>query len=187
MTERGVLSVSLRVAGVIMVVRAIHQIPYLGIAIETMMMRHMAVGFNPGWHLLVTVLTFLIYGVTAYIMIVKGDVISGKLIRDDKSLPSVVTEKWELPFFGIALRIIGVVCLIIALPEIIKYLYMGRYNLADVYGVKSIKIIADIIRAVSFLAISIYFIAAAEQAAEILYKAGKRKRSERDDDGENIG
>lgn len=170
MTKRDILSVALKILGIISVMYAVEYINGIGMGLG-MIFQQPGPGqnFNPYWFLGSMTLTAFLSIAIAYILLRWGDLIAQKLVRDDSAILALGSSQWERPIFMLSLRIIGVVCLIKGIPELVRVLselsfrskYQGIIRLSDIGP--------SIIGAIVFLIIGVYLISGGKHLVEFAY------------------
>ena len=121
MNRRELLSISFKILGVGSLMYGVTSIPHVAIAISSVF-RESGEHFNPYVYLGVTLATPILLLGMAYVLLKWGDLIAEKLIREDRLISSLGSSDWERAAFGLSLRIVGVVCFIRGIPELVKVL-----------------------------------------------------------------
>lgn len=171
MTKRDILSVAFKILGIISVMYAMEYMNGIGLGLG-MIFQQPGPGqnFNPYWFLGTMILSAFLYIAIAYILLRWGDLIAKKFVREDSAISILDPSQWERPIFMLSLRIIGVVCLIKGVPELVKVLselaFRGKYQ-----GIISLPHIGSgIIGAIVFLIIGVYLISGGKHLVKFAYR-----------------
>ena len=122
MTKRNILSIALKILGVITLMYTIVLISNIGYAIGLLFAPHDTVYtlYAVRWHFVSTLVYPILAFIFGLILLKWGDAITKKLIREDTEVDVTLTEDWEKRVFLISLKIIGVIWLIRGIPDMIK-------------------------------------------------------------------
>lgn len=130
MTKRDVLSVALKVLGAWCIVHSLSFLLTIGISLQALLrssqgdvtLRPMLIWGSVG---------FVLVLCAAYILLRFGDGIARRLAPIDSELSALGPSAWEKPVFVLSLRIIGVVCLVRGIPQLVRpiatLVLQGRY------------------------------------------------------------
>lgn len=122
MTKRDIFSISLKFLAVLCLLYAAMAIPRF-ISLGGMLFQPIRQGFMPYVFLAAEILETILSLVFAYILLRWGDFIAGKLVPADSEILSLDAEELKRrPVFILALKIIGVVCLIQGIPQLAQVL-----------------------------------------------------------------
>jgi len=164
MTKQDVLSISLKILGVVYITRAVLYVPMIGYFIlpqgSVDSTRYRTLGLpSPGF---TVILPFFLILVIGYILLKWGDSIARKLIRVDSEVPAFDAQ-WEMPAFTLALRVIGVFCL----TRIISTLQSSfSWQPAEM----DISYLVGIIAAAAYLLIGVYLIAGGKHLVKFAFR-----------------
>jgi|GEM_PF-3174396 len=183
MTKRNILSISLKILGVITLIYTVVFIPNIGMAISLLFVPHESVYtlYATRWHfvsaLLFPILTFL----SGFVLLKWGDAITKILIREDTKIDAKPTEDWEKRIFLLSLKIIGVIWFIRGVPDLIKAIgevVMRWY----IYYAMTSHIIGVVIGSCLSLSIGIYLLIDGRHFVKLAFRerveteeAGKKK------------
>ena len=125
MTKRDILSVALKILGVISIMRVIESVFVIGMGFATMFGKPEVIPdvYNPDLFMWTGIISFVLWITMAYLLLRWGDLFAEKLIRDDSIITILDNNLWERPVFILSLRIIGVVCLAMGIPRLIDFLF----------------------------------------------------------------
>ena len=70
-----------------------------------------------------TVLWMIIYLVLGFLLLKYSSVLASKLFKDDADLDTALPDEWETRIFSIALKVVGVICLIHGISGISPHLW----------------------------------------------------------------
>ena len=122
MTKKDVLSISLKILGVVALMYTIVLIPHLFFSIGLVFAPDAGgiQSYMRLWNFIYTMVHPIVVFVIGYILLRWSDDITNKITKDDKPLSIKVTTDWDKRVFVLALKIIGVIWLIMGIPELIK-------------------------------------------------------------------
>ncbi len=133
MTKRDILSLALKVIGIITVMWAILHIPSIAFGIGALFQEYSELfpRLYAIWHFVGTIITPMLLLVMAYVLLRWSDSISNRLVREDNKISISGDENWEKRIFVLALRINGVVALLFGIPRLLRVVeqLMMRWNL----------------------------------------------------------
>ncbi|HEX7320955.1 MAG TPA: hypothetical protein VF399_11460 [bacterium] len=123
MTKRMLMSLVLKILAVMAIMYGITLVPLIFFALT--------VQFSPlhvdamswyawHWYLVMAIAQPLVFFVLAFILLRWCDFFARKLITDDSLITSAIGDEWEKQFFTLALRIIGVVCVVYGIPLLVE-------------------------------------------------------------------
>ena len=177
MTKRDVVAIVLKVLGVIAVMYAILHISSVGMAIGLL--------FRPStpdspsylsyWYIVVTITTPILLCIMAYLLLKWGDSIAIRLVRKDKKIPALGTNEWQRIIFTMALRIIGVVCLVKGIPEVIEGLGQIAFQWGW-YGM--INYWTGFFSAIVLVILGLYLISGGKYLVNYVFRERKTKPSD---------
>ncbi len=168
MTKRDILSISLKILGVFSIIYAVRQIPYIALTIS-MFIPQSGQGLSSIWYLIGIITSIILAFVIAYILLRWGDSIAKKLVRKDSKIPSLNEKEWEKPIFILSLRVVGVLCLIRGIQELIKYLIRFT-SLGEKPGFLTAQNWGGVISTIVVLIISVYLISGAKKFVKFLLR-----------------
>jgi ribosomal protein L40E len=122
MTKKDVLSIAFKILGVVALMYTIVLIPHLLFSIGLVFAPTSAgiQSYMRLWNFIYTMVHPIVVFVMGYILLRWSDDITNKITKDDKPLFIKVTTDWDKRVFVLALKIIGVIWLIMGIPELIK-------------------------------------------------------------------
>jgi len=112
MTKRDVLDLALKVLGVYCVIRAV---PELYMIIGCLAESHKESAGDRVF-LAVMLLVPVLWIAIAAVLLMKADALARALVKEDAAVPAMGAPDWEVQVFGLALKVVGVVCLAIGIP-----------------------------------------------------------------------
>ena len=131
MTKRDILSLALKIIGIMAVMWAILHVPSIVFGIGALFQepspdfpRYYAI-----WSFVSTIITPILWLVMAYVLLRWSDSIANRVVRQDSTLTISGHAGWEKRAFTVALRVVSVVFLVQGIPrlaELIKQLLAGR-------------------------------------------------------------
>jgi len=122
MTKRDLLSMALNVLGVFTLIHFVADTPrLLSFAVE-MGSGKISGMANPKLFAAMEIVSLVLYIFFSVILIFRGDVISRKLIRDNSDLVLPNDNRWDEKIFVLALRVVGVVLVVQAIPNLLNIL-----------------------------------------------------------------
>ena len=168
MTKRDILSISLKILGVVSIMRAVAYIPAVGMAISMFLRNLLSVRGISYSYLGTTIIPPVLTLVIAYILLKWGDSIASRLLRVDSELPALDTQ-WEVPAFTLALKIIGVLCLtriIGAIQSLFIFIRIPGQNA----GITNPRTLAGMIAAIAYLLIGVYLISGGKHLVKLAFR-----------------
>lgn len=176
MTKRDIVSVAIKIVGVVCLVFAAMAIPpiftnigltrggYTGDAGKVWFL--VAATLAPCWHIIV-----------AYVLLAWGESFAARLVREDSPIPPMGASRWGERVLGIAMRIIGVVLLVRGIPELVGGLLELPLRTAYQEGIGSetwVRFWPALAGAVVVILIGVYLITGARHLVRALYPAQER-------------
>ncbi len=119
MTKRDALSISLKILGVVCLYKGVIYVISAGYSMATGL-GAMKDQVNLYWYSASAILGPILLLAMAYILLRWADAISRKLVREDAEFPLPASNLWEKPVFVLALKVVGVVCLTIGVPDVVR-------------------------------------------------------------------
>ncbi|UCD04638.1 MAG: hypothetical protein JSV98_05830 [candidate division WOR-3 bacterium] len=122
MTKRDILSISFKILGVVCIMYTIVLIPSIGMAIGMLLGQQESeyARYAVKWHFFITVLFPIFTSLFGLLLLKWGDAIASRLIREDTRIEITPTDDWERRVFCLSMKIIGLIWLIRAIPDLIK-------------------------------------------------------------------
>ena len=121
-----------------------------------------------------TVLWIFIYCVIGFLLLKHSKVIAAKLIKDDGDLDIELPDDWERRVFSIALKVVGVICLIHGIAAISPHLWdWSRYESKYKFITFSMPTFAT---AITNVVIGIYLLRGGEFLVRTAFQKKKKKR-----------
>lgn len=120
MTRRDILAIVIKVLGVICVICAVTSLPGL----VTVMVNRRIVssgGYDPlvRWYLIQSCVSPFLFLIMAVVLLSWGDRIAGRLVREDGAVGASDAGGWGRFALALSLRVVGVVTLVRAIPELL--------------------------------------------------------------------
>jgi len=175
MTKRDVLAVALKVLGVYCVIQAVASLPIIGSALSWRG-EPSREAFSRILLLASAILLPIIYIAIALVLWRKADSFAEKLIREDSPLPAMRDPGWEKQVFVLAIRIIGVVCFPMAIPELGKGIrelaLMLQYH--DTTGTVLIARAFSFVHLLLLLALGAYLLSGAKRIVGFVFRQNER-------------
>lgn len=125
MTKRDILSVTFKILGVVYVMKMIASLPLIVTVVSAFCQRHsseLLEGINLSWCLGATIAYPILACIMACVLLRWGDLIAEKLIRVDTTLSVPDISQWQKPIFLLSLRIVGLVCVVKGIPNVVHAL-----------------------------------------------------------------
>lgn len=119
MTKRDVLSIALKIVGMLAVMWAILLVPAVGFGIRALFQEPSA-DVHTYWYFLSSITTLILLLIMAYVLLRWSDSIASRVVRQDSTLTISGHAGWEKSVFTVALRIVGVVFLVRGIPELVE-------------------------------------------------------------------
>lgn len=163
MTKRDVLSVALKIIGVICMLYAIFDISFGLSALSWQSRSREETGFH--WLVAAAIAAPVLLFCMAYVLLKWGDAIANRLIRDDAQLPTVGAGQWEKPVFSLAMRILGAVSIMRTVSLLLRELARTPFRaffMAHSWG--------DIAGLAVILLIGLYLLFGARHIVEFLFR-----------------
>ena len=133
MTKRDVMSIALKILGVVAIMNAVGLMPNIGFAIGMLLQPPMEGQelYIAKWQFVISLMWPISTLILGLILVKWGGKFANKLIKDDRKVEISVNVEWEKHIFLVALKIIGVVLIVRGIPEFIKALgdLIRRINL----------------------------------------------------------
>jgi hypothetical protein len=110
-TKRDALSVSLKIIGLV----ALYRTVFVGIMMvsSTLLRLEMMAKSQSFYAYLTWQIIWVVLSLAAGCILLKwGDRIAARLVRQDAELPAIPASGWQKPVFVVALKVVGVVCLV---------------------------------------------------------------------------
>ena len=192
MTKRDILSVGLKIVGVILLIYAVRGIPQVVSTVMFYLTGNFPGLENPGVYAWITVGSLILNIVLAGVLVGFADGIARRLVREDRemSIPSVD----ERPLFGLALRVIGIVLVVQAIPDLLQLFAAPALQAKHVEGTLGwqsyeefwtkawVGVWAEMIRAAASLILGVYLVTGARSLVDLLYPE-KPPAAELDENG----
>ena len=179
MTKRDILSVALKVLGAALLTYEVAGIPQTVNWVMVLLGGNMPIA-NPRLDAWLTVASVVLAIMLAGMLIGFSDGIARKLVREDRELS--IPRVDERPLFGLALRVIGIVLVVQAIPEVLRLLAEPALQAKHVEGSLSgasykeflikgwVGAWAEMIRAVASLILGVYLVTGARSLVDWLYR-----------------
>lgn len=121
MSKRDILSIAFKILGAVCLINALWSLPMI-IASLSMMRSEVSLlaEINSILYFIGIILGPLLMFAMAFILLRYADSLSKKLIPVDEKLPVIDPVIWQKPLFVLALKIMGVFCIIKGIPKIIN-------------------------------------------------------------------
>ena len=180
MTKRDVLSVALKVVGIILLIYAVVGIPRTVIYVILMLSRRVPGLLHHTLEAWLQVAAAALFIILAGMLIGFADGIARKLVREDRELS--IPRVDERPLFGVALRVIGVVLVVQAIPEVLRLLAEPALQVKHGTGTLGWQLYkefwtkhwvahwAQTIQCAASLLLGLYLVAGARQFVDLLYR-----------------
>jgi hypothetical protein len=169
MTKRDLLSLALKILGVLSAMGAVASLPAIGLAIN-MVHEGRQHDINPTVVLAGAILSPALYAAMAWVLLKGGDAIARKLMPEDSAITAVGAPDWEKPIFVLSLRITGVVCLAMGIPALGEFLlYLGmlwRYH----QGVIGFQSLAHLSNALLLFAVGAYLLSGGKHLVAFVFR-----------------
>ena len=181
MTNRGVLSIAVKVLGLVFLAHAIANVPRT-ISFAMMLMGGRIVRTEEPWIATLEVASLILSFAIAAALLGSADGIARRLVRDDADVPLPGTEGRRRALFGVAARVLGLVLVVQAIPALLETFASsalkvrivseawGREMLGASVGKAWAEQWAAIIRWGASLAIGAYLLLGAAKLASVLYR-----------------
>lgn len=120
MTKRDIFSIVIKVLGVICVICAVTSLP--GPVTMIVNRRIMSPGgYDPlvRWYLIQSCVSPFLFLIMAIVLLSWGDRIARRLVREDDPVGASDADGWGRFVFALALRVVGVVTLVRAIPQLL--------------------------------------------------------------------
>ena len=121
---------------------------------------------------------FVLYLVSAFILLRWSRSIASRLVREDQPVELELDEKRQKPLYTLSLRIVGAVVLIKAVPAVVgavvQITFRSRFSMTTTAA--WISLISNIV----YLALGVYFIGGAKEVVRIALR-GSLRESDSDD------
>jgi hypothetical protein len=175
MTKRDVVSVAIKIIAVVCLV-------FAGMAVPPIFAN---IGFarggyspDPGkvWFLISATLAPFWYLILAYVLMAWGDSFAASLVPEDSPIPPMGAVRWGERVFGIAMRIIGILCLARGIPDLIRLLVELPARRVYQQGIgmeKWIQFWPALAGAVVVIAIGVYLTSGARHLLKLVFPEGE--------------
>ena len=126
MTKRDALSVSLKILGVVALYRAL----FGAIMTFGSMAWRLEVSQSLDFPLYLTmsVVQYVLALAAGCVLLMWGDRIAARLVRQDAELPTIAATGWQKPVFVVALKVVGIVCLVNGLPRFARTAALAAFT-----------------------------------------------------------
>jgi hypothetical protein len=175
MTKRDVVSVAIKIIAVVCLVFAAMAVPPVFANIG---FTRGGYGPDPGkvWFLISATLAPFWYLILAYVLMAWGDSFAARLVPEDSPIPPMGASRGEERVFGIAMRIIGIVCLARGVPDLIRLLVELPTRMAYQQGIGTerwIQFWPALAGAVVVIAIGVYLTIGAGHLIKAVFPEGE--------------
>lgn len=190
MTKRDLLSVAIRIVGVVLLLRAVEQLAS-GVYTQLLIASGTLRGFSLAQNATATLMAFLIAAVSGLVLLIFADAIGRLLVRQDKeaSMPDVGANQAE--WFGVAARVVGLVAVALGLPILVGTLVQAfavaagetaNMALPDKFTVLMIALRASHLESAAYtglvqIALGAYLIWGAEHFTRLVFRQRRRRRA----------
>jgi hypothetical protein len=165
MSKRDILEISCKILGLFCLVQAM---PYVLSSVAYV--RNLSSAF--------LVIPFIAYLVSAFILIKWAGKIAAFLVRENQQVEIKADKNWQKPIYTLALRIVGAVVCIKAIPAIIRtvpqIIFRSEFRLTPIAA--WISLLASVV----YLALGIYFIGGAKAVVRIALRGSLREPDSED-------
>ena len=143
-TKRDILSISIKILGVVCIMYTIILIPGIGMAIGMLLgpQESEYARYAVRWHFFITIIFPIFTSLFGLLLLKWGDSIASRLTHEDTPIESAALPNWEKRIFSLAMKIIGLIWLIRGIPDLIKAIidlisrwYYFYFNIAHMIGV----------------------------------------------------
>ena len=180
MTKRDVMAVGLKIVGVVFLLYAVLGIPSVVSTVMIMLGGNSYGLENPGVYAWIAVGSLILNIVLAGVLVGFADGIARRLVREDRemSIPRVD----ERPLFGLALRVVGIVLVVQAIPHLLQLFaepaLVAKYAEGTLGWVSYKEFLtkvwvghwAEMIRAAASLILGVYLVTGARSLVDWLYR-----------------
>jgi len=179
MTKRDVLSVAFKIIGVMCIYSAALTIPIVIFSLAQIVDRHREINIEG-----IYLVSFILFAGLAFVLLRYGERIAEKLVPEDSALPTLNIKQQEIAIFQIAVRIIGVICLIKAVSDLFKgltiYILKTRY-----YEILSAYEWGELVGAILLIILGGYLLSGGKKLVKFAYKEKPELQREEPEDREN--
>ena len=174
-SKRDILEISCKVLGLVCLIWAVGAIPH-AISAVVRLAKHGSSGANEPilWWLPRMIAMPVVYIVSAFLLLKCSKGIALLLIREDGPVQVEVGKDWQSSLYTLCLRVVGAVVLVRGIPQLIRILpqVIFRHRLAPPIPP---TIWGELISAIVYLVLGIYFIGGAKLIARIALKGSMRE------------
>lgn len=197
MTKRDLLSVAIRVIGLVLLIRAVEQLA-IGMYSNVVWGSQAVQGFDRTLNLVYTVASAAFYAIASLVFLLIPESIARLLVADSENRPLPDVSRGPRSWFAVAARIVGLVLLGFGIPWLIAIVAQAfatttidtsGYALIDRFGVlfqnlRAAKLDAAAYRALAQILIGAYLLCGAEHFGRLMMPKKRPVKNETAHDDE---
>jgi len=171
MSKRDILSIALKILGVVSIMYTVIFIPTIWMAIGMLLFQTYPDNYQSymyRWNFIISVINPVCIFIMGYILLKWGNKISVKLIRENKDVDIKVSENWDRHVFILSLRIIGVIWFVSGFLKLVTC--MGKVIVGYVMPI----LIGDLLGGIVFLGFGIYLLFDGKHLIKLAFKKQAR-------------